>query len=272
MIKTQKMSPSVYYNKSRDFQLFGRLYDIIFNYVKNNAESINDLSTNINPNQKILELMCNTLGFKTTHIYSNEQLGALCSIFLSCIKSKGTAKSILLLLKMICSVENSSQEPEILYGYNTDALTIIIPPDITDLTLIRDVLNYIMPVGTSYELISQTIKGFSATTEISIDTANKDEQGKTIPGLTSKLIWNPGSSGIVKIVNKDNVASIVNKNIEYDPTKDPSEYIVGENDMEHINTIESSIISLQDKFNSESDRKKSIEDISENLNKSRQDN
>ena len=110
MIKTQKMTPEVYYNKSRDFQLFGRLYDVIFNYLKNNVSAVTDITTNLNPNQKILELMCNTLGFKTTHIYDNEQLSALCSIFLQCMKAKGTAKSVLLLLKMVCCIENSTED------------------------------------------------------------------------------------------------------------------------------------------------------------------
>ena len=30
MIKTQELTPEVYYKKSRDFQILGRIYDIIF--------------------------------------------------------------------------------------------------------------------------------------------------------------------------------------------------------------------------------------------------
>lgn len=213
MIKTQKMTPEVYYNTSRDFQLFGRLYDVIFNYLKNNSNAINDITTNLNPNQKILELMCNTLGFKTTHVYDNNQLSALCSIFLSCMKGKGTAKSVLLLLRMVCCIENSTEEPQIIYGYNTDSLTITLPADVSNLTLVRDVLNYIMPAGTSYELITQSMKGFDAKTEFFVDSA-----------VSSDTTWSPVSSAIIKAVGGDPKTDIISRNLLYDPDKDPKDY------------------------------------------------
>ena len=40
MIKLQDMTPDVYYNQSRDFQFIGRLYDIVLNSVKTNADLI----------------------------------------------------------------------------------------------------------------------------------------------------------------------------------------------------------------------------------------
>ena len=239
MIKTQKMTPEVYYNKSRDFQLFGRLYDVIFNYLKNNVSAVTDITTNLNPNQKILELMCNTLGFKTTHIYDNEQLSALCSIFLQCMKAKGTAKSVLLLLKMVCCIENSTEEPEILYGYDTDRLTITIPADVSNLTLVRDVLNYIMPAGTSYELITQTIKGYGASTDFFVESEIKNGTA-----------WSPVSSSIIKAVGGNPETDIINKDGKPSPT------------------VYSSIISVTDDAVSNNE----IKEISSNLAKATNEN
>ena len=61
--------------------------------------------------------MCNTLGFKTKHDYNDLELSALCSIFLKCMKSKGSIRSIKLLLDMITSIENSSSEAKIIKDY-----------------------------------------------------------------------------------------------------------------------------------------------------------
>ena len=46
MVKVQHLTPSVYYRESRDFQLFGRIYDILFNYVKNNVNCIGEARKN----------------------------------------------------------------------------------------------------------------------------------------------------------------------------------------------------------------------------------
>ena len=40
MIKLQELTPSVYYEQSRDFQFIGRLYDIVLNYIKTNADNL----------------------------------------------------------------------------------------------------------------------------------------------------------------------------------------------------------------------------------------
>lgn len=132
MIEYEKLTPQVYYKESRDFQLFGRIYDVIFNYLKYNTRIIQDYSKNINTDSKLLELMCNTLGFKTKHNYNDLELSALCSIFLKCMKAKGSIKAIKLLLDMITCIENSSSEARIIRDYEDQSLSILIPADITD--------------------------------------------------------------------------------------------------------------------------------------------
>jgi hypothetical protein len=43
LLQTQKFTPRVYYEQSRDFQLLGRLFDVVMNSVKANAEMLYSL-------------------------------------------------------------------------------------------------------------------------------------------------------------------------------------------------------------------------------------
>jgi len=224
MINVQKMVPEVYYNRSRDFQLFGRLYELIFNYIKNNTMAIKDMNENLNPNQNILELVCNTLGFVTTHSYSNDQLSALCSIFLRCIKSKGTINAIKLLIEMVCNVENSKFKPNVNYDFDKDYVYIIIPSDVTDLTLVRDVLTYIMPAGCRYVLISRNQKTEELKSEIILED-----------NISKEVSWSISSSAIINTKGKNPQTDITNYNIT------ESGDILPNDNLESVN---SSIISL----------------------------
>ena len=205
MLEFEKLTPQVYYKESRDFQLFGRIYDVIFNYLKNNTLAIRDLATNINTESKLLELMCNTLGFKTKRDYNDLELSALCSIFLKCMKSKGSIRSIKLLLDMITSIENSSSEAKIIKDYEGKSLNILIPSDITDWTLIRDVMDYIMPAGSSYILQSQNLIEGKAKSEIEV-SSNVNHAGS----------WSPVSAAILKVIDDQ---EIVNYNVALDVNK-----------------------------------------------------
>lgn len=224
MINVQKMVPEVYYNRSRDFQLFGRLYELIFNYIKNNTMAIKDMNENLNPNQNILELVCNTLGFVTTHSYSNDQLSALCSIFLSCIKSKGTINAIKLLIEMVCNVENSKFKPDVNYDFDKDYIYIIIPSDVTDLTLVRDVLKYIMPAGCRYVLISRNEKTEKLSSEIILED-----------DLSKEISWSVSSSAIINTKGGNPQTDITNYNIT-----ESGEVLPNDN----LESVNNSIISL----------------------------
>lgn len=235
MIKTQKLAPSVYYNQSRDFQLFGRIKDVLFNYVKNNTLAIKDITTNNTPNQKILELMCNTLGFNPKHEYNNLELSALCSIFISCMKAKGSKKAILLLLQMICSIENSDFEPEIVTGYDDDILIILLPPDIKDWTLIRDVLDYILPSGQSYTLQNQTIFPYSQITDMKLLAEAKEDYS-----------WNYVSASIIKQRKVANITipgdDIVNYNVKMTTSGKATTGEVEDTINKDINSVDAKII------------------------------
>ena len=85
MIKSQNLVPNIYYNESRDFQLFGRIYDIIFNYAKTNIDLMENFPINNYTDSKLIELLARTLGFNNKLSYRNDDLNAICNVFITLI-------------------------------------------------------------------------------------------------------------------------------------------------------------------------------------------
>lgn len=197
MIKCKELVPEIYYNKSRDFQALGRIYDILFNYAKNNIDFLNRSSHN---NSKVmLDLLCSTLGFKVKHLYNVEELAALCTIFIDCIRGKGTQKSIQLLADMICYINGVDAQAEI----RTDEgqFLILMPSEVTDLTLMKDVLNYIMPAGLSYSLVSQNL--LSQPNETVLATSDNVQGKESLSLIFGRIVPVTGPDSILVYKNKD---------------------------------------------------------------------
>jgi len=170
MIRLQDMTPDVYYNQSRDFQFIGRLFDIVLNSVKTNADLIKECPLSMNSDEKLIDLMSLTLGFKSKHNYNVKQLTALCSAFCEIIKNKGSLYSIELAARTLFSAESVRQEFEADLSEDNTEITIYVPEELTDLNLFRDLLNYILPAGIRCTIIRTTlIKATSTEKFTSVD-------------------------------------------------------------------------------------------------------
>ena len=156
MIKTKNLVPEVYYNRSRDFQLLGRTYDVIFNYMKMNADLIENNPWSDDVDDSLIPLLCSTLGFRETHEYNTAQMKGLCSIFVKCLRHKGTLASIQDLLNLLVNVENENDEAYAEVDINNSyLLNIYMPLSISDTSLFEDMLKYILPAGMSYRLVRE---------------------------------------------------------------------------------------------------------------------
>ena len=89
MIKLQNLTPEVYYKESRDFQLLGRLFDLVLNAVKTDTDLLYNLPLSTNSDEKLLELLALTLGFKPKHQYNARNLKAVCSVFSEILRKFG---------------------------------------------------------------------------------------------------------------------------------------------------------------------------------------
>lgn len=203
MIQLQNYTPEVYYNHSRDFQFIGRLYDIVLNSVKTNSDLIQSLLNNNNFNSHLVDLLSLTLGFKSRHQYNTKQLVALCSIFPTVLKNKGNIKAVQLAGQAVLNAEGIT-EPfscEML----DKTLYLFIPSKLSDLNLLRDLLEYILPAGITCEFAKGIKIEDTFSTEIGVDNdvvyiAQEssagavlfDDQYKYVGDMTTSTLYDEG--------------------------------------------------------------------------------
>jgi hypothetical protein len=145
MINVKNQIPNIYYDASRDFQVLGRLYEVVLNYVKTNADMLYLLPNGIEEDTRATELLATTLGFKLRRNYDKAQLAALVSIFPQLLKAKGTLKAINLAGNAL--VKASGVPGEFSTELVDNVLTIKVPIELSDITLFVDLLPYILPFG-----------------------------------------------------------------------------------------------------------------------------
>ena len=161
MIKLQEYTPEIYYKQSRDFQYIGRLYDLVLNSVKTNTDMIYSVPESDAAGSKMIDLLALTLGFKPKHNYSIKQLSAICSIFSIILRNKGNISAIEITCNTLlhsegiwkdCRIEHDQTNPDKQY-----LLELFIPQELTDLNLLRDLLDYILPAGMTCNIIRTAI-------------------------------------------------------------------------------------------------------------------
>lgn len=153
MIKLQNMTPAPYYEQSRDFQFIGRLYDVVLNSVKTNLDQIYNLPLNRNTDKQLMDLLAMTLGFRPKHNYNSEQLYSVCSALNEILRNKGSKTAIDLAVKAIVNADGIYQEYTCDTDINNNVLYVYIPQTVKDISLFKDLLDYILPAGMKCEII-----------------------------------------------------------------------------------------------------------------------
>ena len=154
MIVLQNSVPEIYYNQSRDFQFLARSFEVLFNYLKTNADIIKGLPQSKNFDIKLLTLLAYTVGFVSKHDYNTDDLFNVCSCFALLLKNKGSLKSIKVAIETLLNAQQISQKYEIddtgrVSGSKYD-LIITLPYEIKDVVLLEDIFDYILPTGYTY--------------------------------------------------------------------------------------------------------------------------
>lgn len=207
MIKLQNYTPEVYYKESRDFQFIGRLFDLALNAVKTDADLIYSIPLSTDSDEKLLELLAMTLGFKPKHQYNARQLKAVCSVFSEILKNKGSIKA----LKIACEALFNSMDINQTLDYSFTAgkdkteLNLYIPPEFDDITILNDLLSYVLPAGMSCNIIKELHITTTTNTSIGVndtvtwDTINSDtySQISRLSNTTTDLSSNTVKTGDV---------------------------------------------------------------------------
>lgn len=193
LIKFQDLTPEVYYKRSRDFQYIGRLFDLVLNNAKMNTDIISSLPLNPDMDPRLLDLLALTLGFKSKHEYNTKQLAALCSIFPFVLRNKGSKLAIETACNALLNAEGITKGASIEVSNQT--VSIFLPSELSDLNLLKDLLNYILPAGMSCSLIQEaTLVPPKSTTLVNyqdyvVNYTNTSKESKDLwDEVTSKSI------------------------------------------------------------------------------------
>lgn len=179
MIKLQNMTPAVYYDKSRDFQYIGRLYDIVLNAAKTDIDTIkyiNDINT---CDSTLLNLLALTLGFTLRRNYNAVQLRAICSVLPTILRNKGSIKAITTACDAILAAENVQEAAD--FSFDNGLLTIYIPYSLSDTALIEDLLDYVLPAGICCTIVREMKTSVKIETVIGLKSSVKVYYEKDTP-------------------------------------------------------------------------------------------
>ena len=203
MIKTQLLTPEVYYKESRDFQFFGRLYDIIFNYLKTEIDLIRSFPNNNTQDTKFLELILKTLNFRNLREYQLDQLHYLINEWVYIIQNKGSKEAVDKAIRLILRMENIKEDYELEYdtvSYDIPIILIQIKNMVSsqESSLLEEILNYILPIGVGY--IIQNVALLNDITPMSI----KLEEHTSLREVKRKQLGSLAKSKGEKIESDEN--------------------------------------------------------------------
>lgn len=166
MINVLNNTPSVY-SSSRDFQTISRLYTALFNASKYYSDSINYL--NDSHDSTLAEYKAKTVNFDTKREWESDILEAVSTSFKYIMKRKGTRTAIeyciniLLRLYNIYGTDIMVTSKELFdsgeYSKNTSRylctnyIYIIIPKALATVGIVKDLLDYVLPIGIRYRII-----------------------------------------------------------------------------------------------------------------------
>lgn len=157
VLRLTKMTPDIYSQESRDFQLLCRIYDCVINGIKWDGDStIKSIDTH-NCRSEMLELLQTKLGFFTTKSFTMDELRMALEAFPDLVKSKGSLKAILgavntflhtlhisTPVEIWCTKEETTIGSHVLKDHT---LIIGIQASISDTTLLKEIFRYILPTG-----------------------------------------------------------------------------------------------------------------------------
>ena len=211
MIKLENATPKVYYEMSRDFQFIGRLYDLVLNSCKTDIDLIRALPNGANANEVLLNLLADTLGFKATKNYNTAQLLAICNALPIILRNKGNLNSLFIAVNALLRAEEIQDTLD--YSFADNVLTLFIPEQLSDITIIFDLLDYVIPAGISVKVIRELKEVVPITTAFYLN-----DKVNVFVLNQQATIWN-GTDKINDVAVKNNNYVFVNTGVNISSEK-----------------------------------------------------
>lgn len=168
MIRCQELVPDYYIEESRDFQALCRIYDLTFNSLKFNIDTMQSLTNTKLVKDSVLPLVGDKFGIYDKASYSNRELLEALPI---AVKHKGSIHSVKILLNAYLDSmeifdyamayhskdEKSAEEISSILHRDISPYTIVIvlstTPTMTNLNVLNEYLKMVVPCGMHIEYI-----------------------------------------------------------------------------------------------------------------------
>lgn len=217
MFRVENNVPEVYIRESRDFQMFSRLYDLVFQSARFSIDSLETASDTMRCNDALLPLIAKKVGFFTDLKLTSNADRQLLSAFPYIINYKGSLAGIQLVANLFERIMNTKVTVELNYE-DSSRVTIVFDKYAPNVTLLYSLLDYIRPTGLIVDYrIQSTLKfdvDYETYDEISIrkllavDTSEEHASGVVVEvSSTNKDNADFASNvGFTEIVQVDNSA------------------------------------------------------------------
>ncbi len=206
MIDLLKFSPYTYGSRSRDYQAIARAENGVYNFAKMSTDSMANSMLYENTDDRLLELLAKTLGFEAKHNYSAPTLRGICSAFKTICKHKGTKTSIEEAVRVLLRSQNLDIDYYVEVNQENREIEIFLAypdSDTINLTVIDDILEYILPVGYVYVIYTSGVNRKFATEEIIV--SNKADKEMVSDFELDKVTYSEDINEIKPYVGQDSV-------------------------------------------------------------------
>jgi hypothetical protein len=148
MFRLQQNVPEGYVQQSRDFQLFCRAYDSLFNGVKYGADSLTHTSSTMECNNALLSLLANKLGLFTNLNLPDVELRYVLCAFPYLIRYKGSYTAIEYTVRVFQRMSRlNNLGYSITIDEDTKQISLSFSRDIINDALLYELMSYIIPTG-----------------------------------------------------------------------------------------------------------------------------
>ena len=221
-MKVENLVPEVYYKESRDFAFVARCFELIFNYMKSSAQCVDVNYLTEASDSSVIELLADTIGFTAKHRYDNKNLLAIIGSFQHLLRNKGSIYAVELAIRILMTAQGLydksnigsiceiASESEIVKDTDKWKLIIYLPEQLSDIVLLEDLFDYILPAGMIYEIRKYSEGSGRLESEIPFTDSLDMYKDKDLDKYNSLVINNSddaaekSSLNIGQIYKKDN--------------------------------------------------------------------
>ena len=147
MFRVENNVPEVYVTQSRDFQLFSRLYDLVFQSSRFSIDSLEQVSDTMRCNDSLLPLIATKVGFFTESNFTTKSDRQVLAAFPYIIRYKGSLEGIHRVANLFERIMNTSVYVDASSVTTESKVSIVFDNYAPDATLLFSLLEYIRPTG-----------------------------------------------------------------------------------------------------------------------------